>query len=143
MRAADSDAELDRRIYALGEFEKINNIAKRLSIRYASDVVSHSSLYRSKEDWLVVFRSLSRFRPRPTKDVGYPRHDSRRRSLLGRVWADGKKPCSPSGEDETHQVQKQAVHADGLSNQVLCVTLYSISSILTTRFKDISGTRVS
>jgi len=66
MRAADSDAELDRRIYALGEFEKINNIAKRLSIRYASDVTSHSSLYRSKEDWLVVFRSLSRLRPRPT-----------------------------------------------------------------------------
>jgi len=32
MRAADSDAELDRRIYALGEFEKINNIAKRLLI---------------------------------------------------------------------------------------------------------------
>lgn len=30
MRAADSDAELDRRIYQLGEFEKINNIAKRL-----------------------------------------------------------------------------------------------------------------
>jgi len=34
MRAADSDAELDRRIYALGEFEKIINIAKRLLIKY-------------------------------------------------------------------------------------------------------------
>lgn len=29
MRAADSDAELDRRIYQLGEFGKINNVAKR------------------------------------------------------------------------------------------------------------------
>ena len=29
MRAADSDAELDRRIYAFGEFEKLKDIAKR------------------------------------------------------------------------------------------------------------------
>ena len=59
MRAADSDGELDRRIYALGEFEKINNIAKRLFIQYSSNVASHSSSHRSQEDWLVVFRSLS------------------------------------------------------------------------------------
>ena len=32
MRAANSDAELDRRIYALGEFEKINNPAKRMLV---------------------------------------------------------------------------------------------------------------
>ena len=31
MRAADSDEELDGRIYQLGEFERINNVAKRRS----------------------------------------------------------------------------------------------------------------
>src|SRR6266542_1100645 len=42
MYAANFDAELDGRIYPLGEFEKINNIAKRLSIQcVSSSIPSH------------------------------------------------------------------------------------------------------
>ena len=42
MRAADSDAELDGRIFQLGEFGGINNIAKRLLVWSVSNVISHS-----------------------------------------------------------------------------------------------------
>ena len=46
MRAADSDGELDRRIYQLGEFDKINNVAKRRSTRFIFNIISHSSSNR-------------------------------------------------------------------------------------------------
>ena len=127
----------------MGEFEKINNIAKRLLIWYASNISSHWLSRRRKEDWVVVFRSFPGFRPRLSKGVGYPRHDCRRRGFLGRLRADGPKLCDPSGKNERHQVQKQVVHPNGLPDKVFCVALCAIYRILTVRFKGTSGTRVS
>jgi hypothetical protein len=61
MRAADSDGELDRRIYQMGEFGRINNVAKRQQTRCVADVVSDSCLNRCQEDWPAVLGSLPGF----------------------------------------------------------------------------------
>ena len=143
MRAADSDAELDRRIYRLGEFEKINNIAKRPLIPCASDVASHSPSRRRQEDRVVVFRSILGLCARPQTDVGYPRHDCWRRGFLGWLWVDGAKVCNPTGETERYQVQKQALHPNSFPDKVFRVMLCGFYGKLTMRFKGTLGTRVS
>jgi hypothetical protein len=104
MRAANSDAELDSRIYALGEFVKIGNIAKRLSIQRVSSIASHLTSHRCQENWPAVFWGILGLHARSTMDVGYRRHNCWRKCLLGWVWAYGKKSCDPSGEKEKHQV---------------------------------------
>jgi len=143
MRVADSDGELDRRIYQLGEFEKINNIAKRPLISYASNVASHSSSPRCQEDRLVVFRGFLGLPARPQTDVGYTRHDCWRRGFLGWLWADGAEVCNPAGETEKYQIQEQAVHPNSLPDKVLRVILRGFHRTLTVRFKGTLGTRAS
>ena len=71
MRAANSDAESDRRIYALGEFEKISNVAKRLSIQCASSIASYLTSHRCQKDWLAVFHGILGLYARSTAEVGY------------------------------------------------------------------------
>ena len=71
-RQADSDAELDARIYQLGSFGKIMNVAKRPSIfllfrNLASDTFKN----RCKKDRSAVLFRGGRLCPGPSLDHGY------------------------------------------------------------------------
>ena len=72
MRSADSDAELDRRIYQLGEFEKINNVPKRQQFLCTSNAISHSSLTGAKRIGLLFSGASLDFTLDPQKTLDIP-----------------------------------------------------------------------
>ena len=72
MRSANSDEELDIRIYAMGEFGKINNVAKRLSMQCISQALTLIYLHTGAKRIGLLFSGASLdyiLDPRQTLDI--------------------------------------------------------------------------
>lgn len=83
MREARTDAELDSRIYALGSFQSIMNVAKRTCNADVADLFADVGIgRRGQTDWLALLWSGDRLPVGSDAHARYRRYQDGRRAFL-------------------------------------------------------------